>query len=386
MRVLKLIYKNMLRHKLRTMLTIIGIAIAVVAFGLLRTVVTAWYAGVEGSSANRLITRHSVSFIFPLPLAYRDRIANVDGVERVTYANWFGGVYIDKNQFFARLAVDAETFFDVYPELLVPKDQLDAFKKDRSGCIIGQQLVDRFNLKLGDVMPIEGDIYPGQWNFTVRGIYKPRDKTTDPSNMLMQWQYLEEKVREDFPTRAGNVGWYIVEIKDPGKSAAISAQVDEYFKNSPAETKSETERAFQQDFMATVSAIITAMNVMSFVIIGIIMLVLGNTMIMAARERIREYSVLKTLGFSSLHLIGLIGGESLAIAVLGGAVGIALSYPMVAGFEAALPKGWFPIFNLETITLVLASSSALLVGILASIFPIQRALNTTIVDGLRQIG
>ncbi len=386
MRVLKLIYKNMLRHKLRTMLTIIGIAIAVVAFGLLRTVVTAWYAGVEGSSANRLITRHSVSFIFPLPLAYRDRIANVDGVERVTYANWFGGVYIDKNQFFARLAVDAETFFDVYPELLVPKDQLDAFKKDRSGCIIGQQLADRFNLKLGDVMPIEGDIYPGQWNFTVRGIYKPRDKTTDPSNMLMQWQYLDEKVRIDFPTRAGNVGWYIVEIKDPGKSAAISAQVDQFFKNSPAETKSETERAFQQDFMATVSAIITAMNVMSFVIIGIIMLVLGNTMIMAARERIREYSVLKTLGFSSLHLIGLIGGESLAIAVLGGAVGIALSYPMVAGFEAALPKGWFPIFNLETITLVLASSSALLVGILASIFPIQRALNTTIVDGLRQIG
>ena len=386
MRVLKLIYKNMLRHKLRTMLTIIGIAIAVVAFGLLRTVVTAWYAGVEGSSANRLITRHSVSFIFPLPLAYRDRIANVDGVERVTYANWFGGVYIDKNQFFARLAIDAETFFDVYPELLVPKDQLDAFKKDRSGCIIGQQLVDRFNLKLGDVMPIEGDIYPGQWNFTVRGIYKPRDKTTDPSNMLMQWQYLEEKVRADFPTRAGNVGWYIVEIKDPSKAAAISDKVDQFFKNSPAETKSETERAFQQDFMATVSAIITAMNVMSFVIIGIIMLVLGNTMIMAARERIREYSVLKTLGFSSLHLIGLIGGESLAIAVLGGAVGIALSYPMVAGFEAALPKGWFPIFNLETITLVLASSSALLVGILASIFPIQRALNTTIVDGLRQIG
>jgi putative ABC transport system permease protein len=386
MRVLKLIYKNMLRHKLRTMLTVLGIAIAVVAFGLLRTVVTAWYAGVEGSSANRLITRHSVSFIFPLPLAYRDRIAKVDGVERVTYANWFGGVYIDKNQFFARLAVDAETFFDVYPEMLVTKDQLEAFKKDRSGCIIGQQLVERYNLKIGDVMPIEGDIYPGQWNFTVRGIYQPRDKTTDPSNMLMQWQYLDEKVRADFPTRAGNVGWYIVEVKDPSKAAAISDQVDQLFKNSPAETKTETERAFQQDFMATVSAIITAMNIMSFVIIGIILLVLANTMIMAARERTREYAVLKTLGFSTFHLIGLIGGESLCIAVLGAGIGIALAYPMVSGFAAALPKGWFPVFNLETITLVLACTSALLVGILSSVFPIQRALNTTIVDGLRQAG
>ncbi len=386
MRILKLIIKNLLRHKLRTFLTIIGITIAVAAFGLLRTVVTAWYAGVEASSANRLITRHSVSFIFPLPIAYRDRITRLDGVELVTFANWFGGVYIDKKQFFARMAVDAETFFDVYPEMLVPKEQLEAFKRDRSGCIIGNQIAERYNLKIGDVMPVEGDIYPGRWEFTVRGIYTPRDKITDPSNMIFQWRYLDERVREEWPGRAGVIGWYIMKIKDPDKAAYISTQIDQFFKNTPAETKTETERAFTLSFMAMFSAVITSMNVISFVIIGIILLVLGNTMIMAARERIREYAVLKTLGFSSVHLITLIAGESLLIAILGGVIGIALTFPMAQGFEASMPKGWFPIFNVENITLLLASSSAILIGIIASVFPIQRTLSTKIVDGLRQIG
>jgi putative ABC transport system permease protein len=386
MRVFKLIFKNGLRHKLRTMLTILGIAVAVTAFGLLRTVVTAWYAGIEASAANRLITRHSVSFIFPLPLAYKERISNVSGVKNVTFANWFGGVYIDKKKFFARMAVDAETFINVYPEILIPKDQLDAFKRDRSGCVIGEQLAQRYNLKIGDVMPVEGDIYPGRWEFTVRAIYKPRDKITDPSNMFFQWQYLEERLRQEWPGRAGSVGWYIVQIDNPSNAATISNQIDQIFKNSPAETKTETERAFSLGFMASFSAVFTAMNVMSFVIIGIILLVLGNTMIMSARERIREYAVLKTLGFTSFHLVGLIAGESIMIALLGGALGIALTFPLTQGFVEALPKGWFPIFFVEPMTIILSCGLALLVGILASIFPIQRAINTKIVDGLRQIG
>ena len=385
MRVMKLILKNMLRHKLRTALTILGIAIAVSAFGLLRTVLTAWNLGVEASAADRLITRQAVSFIFPLPLAYRDRIASVKGVERVTFANWFGGVYIDKKQFFARIAVDAETFFDAYRELLIPPDQLEAFKRDRSGCIIGDQLAQRYNLKIGDVMPIEGDIFPGHWEFVVRGIYKPRDKATDPSNMLFQWQYIDERMRQEWPGRAGQVGWYIVKIADTKAAGTISDQIDNLFKNSPAETKTETERAFSLGFLASVSAVFTAMNLLSFVIIGIILLVLGNTMIMAARERIREYAVMKTLGFSTAHLVGLIGGESLAIAVLGGVLGIVLAFPMVEGFGEALPKGWFPIFSLEPITLILASAAAILVGVLASLFPIHRAVQMRIVDGLRTI-
>ncbi len=386
MRVLKLIYKNMFRHKLRTSLTVLGIAIAVTSFVLLRTVLTAWYEGVDASAVDRLIVRHSVSFIFPLPYSYKDRIMKVPGVKDVTFATWFGGVYIDKKQFFARMAVEADNFFEVYPEMLVPKDQLDAFKSERNSCIVGDQLVSRYGLKIGDLMSMDGDIYPGKWDFVIRGIYHPRDRSTDPSNMVFHWQNLDERMKQEWPRRAGQVGWYIVKIDHPEASAAVSDEIDKLFANSSAETKTETERAFSLGFLSGASAVITAINVLSFVIIGIILLVLGNTMIMAARERAKEYAVLKTLGFSGFHLIGLIAGESLAIAAIGGAVGLVLAMPLVQGFEAALPKGWFPVFEVKTITLVLAVSGAVMVGALASIFPIQRAVSTKIVDALRQVG
>ncbi len=386
MKVLKLILKNPLRHKLRTALTILGIAIAVIAFGLLRTVVTAWYVGVEGSSANRLITRQAVSFIFPLPYAYKDKIAQVPGVKNLTFANWFGGVYIDKNQFFARIAADAETIFDVYPEFLISKEELETFKKERNSCVLGEGIARQYNLKPGDIMTLEGDIYPGNWEFIVRGIYKPRDKTTDASQMIFHWDYVNERMKEEWPERAGDVGWYIVQIEDPSKSALISEQIDALFKNSPAETKTETERAFQQGFLSATSAIIVSMNIISFVIIGIIMLILGNTMIMAARERTREYAVFKALGFSGKHLTGLIMGESLFIAAIGGGLGLFLTFPIVAGFERVIPKGFFPVFQIEPITVVLAVSAAILIGVAAAIFPIQRALSTKIIDGFRFVG
>jgi putative ABC transport system permease protein len=386
MKVFKLIFKNTLRHKLRTTLTILGIAIAVMAFGLLRTVVTAWYSGVEASAANRLITRQAVSFIFPLPYSYRDQIAKLPGVETVTYMNWFQGVYIDKNQFFGRLAVDPETIFDVYPEFLIDESELEAFKRERGACVIGSELAKRYNLKIGDVVPIDGDIYPGKWEFVVRAVYRPRDKSTDATQMFFHWQYLDERLRQEESTRAGEVGWYVVQISDPAQSGAISSSIDALFQNSRAETKTETERAFQQGFVAAAGAIITAMNVMSFVIVGLIMLVLGNTMIMSARERTREYAVFKTLGFTGGHLAGLILGESLLISVLGGGFGLFLTAPLIEGFAAFVPKGWFPIFNLESITMILAASSAILVGVVASLFPIQRAIGTRIVDGLRHLG
>jgi putative ABC transport system permease protein len=386
MKMLKVIFKNALRHKLRAFLTIVGIAIAVVAFGVLRTVVTAWNAGVESSAANRLITRQAISFIFPLPYAYREQILKVHGVETVTWGNWFGGVYIDKNQFFARMAVDPETYFDVYPEFKLTKQELENFKKEQNACVLGQNIATRYNLKIGDVMNLEGDIYPGKWEFVVRGIYTPRDKNTDLTQMLFHWKYLDERLRQETPARAGYIGWYITKIKEPGQSSAISEEIDALFKNSRAETKTETERAFQQGFVAASGAIIGAMNFMSFVIIGIIMLVLGNTMIMSARERTQEYAVLKTLGFSGGHLIAFIGGESMVISLIGGILGLTLTFPLVNGISAVIPKGFFPLFNIENSTLILAGISALLVGVAASIFPIIKALRTSIVDGLQHIG
>jgi putative ABC transport system permease protein len=386
MRILKLVTKNALRHKLRTFLTITGIGVAMIAFGLLRTVVTAWNIGVDASQADRLITRHAVSFIFPLDYAYRDKIANVPGVVKVSYANWFGGIYIDKTQFFARMGVDAETYFDVYSEFILSDLELNNFMQERNACIIGEGIARQYNLKIGDIMPLEGDIYPGQWEFVVRGIYRAKNRTTDTSQMLFHWKYLNERMVQDSPARANEVGWYVIKVDRPEHAGDISAQIDAQFENSAAATKTETERAFQQGFLASTGAILTAMNVMSFLIIGIIMLVLANTMIMSARERTREYSVFKALGFSRPHLTGLIMGESFLISALGGGIGLVLTFPIVAGFEKAIPKGFFPVFQIEPITLILAVVAVLLIGILAGLFPLQRILSTRIIDGFRFVG
>ena len=386
MELIRLLLRNALRHKLRTVLTVIGVAVAVMAFALLQTVVTAWHAGVEASAANRLIIRHAVSFVFPLPLSYRDRIAQIAGVNKVTYAVWFSGVYIDKNQFFARLAVDSDSFFDVYPEFVIDRDQFEAFKRERNACIIGVDIANRYHLKIGDIMPMEGDVYPGQWEFVVRGIYYPRDQTTDPSSMMFHYRYVDERVRQEFPDRAGQVGWYIVRIDDPANSAQISEDIDNLFLNSRAETKTETERAFQQSFLSAASAVITAMNIMSFVIIGIILLVLGNTMVMSARERTHEFAVLKALGFSGGQLFLLLGGESMILSIAGSALGLALTLPAVIGFQSALPKGWFPVFYIKPETIVIGCIAGLVLGFLASLIPLRRVLTTRIVEGLRYVG
>ncbi|KAB2844558.1 MAG: ABC transporter permease, partial [Ignavibacterium sp.] len=199
MKILKIIFANALRHKLRTTLTILGIAIAVIAFGVLRTVVTVWDSSVDAAAANRLITRQAVSFIFPLPYAYKEKIKNVEGVKEVSFANWFGGVYKDKNNFFARMCVDADTYFDVLPEFIISPEELENFKKERNACVIGQEIAVQYNLKLGDQMVLEGDIFPGQWEFVVQGIYKPKNKNTDDTQMLFHWDYINERMKAEAP-------------------------------------------------------------------------------------------------------------------------------------------------------------------------------------------
>jgi len=383
MNMFRFVRKNSFRHTLRVLLTIAGISIAVVAFGLLQTVITAWNAGVSASSPNRIVTRQAVSFIFLLPYSYKEKIAQIQGVETVTFLNWFGGVYKDKDQFFARMACDPETIFKVYKEYKLEKSQYENFLRERSSCVIGSDLVTRYNLKIGDVMNMDGDIYPGKWQFTIRGIYTAANKNADASQMFFHWNYLNERIKAESPARAEQIGWFVVRIKDPKQTANISQAIDNMFSNSNAETKSESEGAFQQGFVASSGAILTAINVMSYLIIGIILLVLCNTMIMSARERTREYAVLKTLGFTRKHLLIFISSESLIISVTGAVVGLLLLYPLVNLFAVVMPKGWFPVFYVEPITYILAGSSALLVGVIGSLVPIYRAFNTKIVDGLR---
>jgi putative ABC transport system permease protein len=366
MKIAKLIFKNVFRHKLRAFLTILGVAIAVMAFGLLRTLVTSWYSGANAAAPDRLVTRNSVSFVFPLPLSYRDQILRVPGVKNVTYENWFGGQYVDKNHFF-------------------PPDQLAAFEKERDACVVGQKLADQYHFKIGDIVPITGDIYPGQWQFVVRGIYHGKDPSVEENTLFFQWDYLNEQLLKTAASRANNVGWYAVQISNPNDAARVSDAVDALFANSSAETKTETEKAFQAGFISMSSAIITSLQVISYVIIGIIFLVLANTMIMTARERIREYAVLKTLGFTAKHLVILIFGESLSIAILGGIVGILITFPACAGFAKAM-QNFIPRFVIEPDTLVIAGIFAVIVGIISAIFPANRAVKMKIVDGLRQVG
>jgi putative ABC transport system permease protein len=386
--ILKLVLKNSLRHKLRTFLTILGIAIAVMSFGFLRTIVTAWSSGVEASAANRMITRHSISFIFPLPYAYRDQIARIPGVNLVSYANWFQGSYKDPadfKNFFPRLAIDPETYFDIYPEFVLPPDQLATFQRERNSCVIGRKIERQYGLKIGDVMTIEGDIYPGRWDFVIRGIYRGRDASSDETQMFFHWKYLDERIKELQPSREGFIGWYILRVQNPADMPSVARAVDQMYLNSRAGTKTETEKEFQQGFVSMSSAIIRSLEVVSFIIIGIILLVLANTIVMASRERTKEYAVLKTIGFSSAHIIGLIGGESLLIAGIGGLIGLGLTFPVAGAFAGMFPT-FFPVFRVEVITILLAAIVAALAGVIAALFPTIRTLHTSIAEGLRAIG
>jgi len=234
-------------------------------------------------------------------------------------------------------------------------------------------------------MTFEGDIYPGSYDFTVAGIYVGKDKTIDETQLFFHWSYLDERMKDVAGYGSGNVGWYIINIDDPKASASVSESIDAMYVNSTAKTKTETEKAFQQSFVSLSSAILVSLEVISYVIIGIILLVLANTMIMSARERIREYAVLKTLGFTGSTIAILIIGESLAISIAGGAVGLALTFPLANGFGNAFPT-IFPVFQVLPSTILLMAGFALLVGLAASVFPSWKSSRISIVEGLRQIG
>ena len=385
MHVLRLIFKNSFRHKLRTFLTVLGVSIAILAFGLLRTVVSAWYAGVEASSASRLVTRNAISLIFPLPLSYKEKIRQVEGVKSVSYGSWFGGIYIDEKHFFANYAMEPEHYLAIYPEIIIPPDQKAAFLRDRKSAVAGRKLADRYGWKIGDAVTLRGTIFPGNWEFIIRGIYRGRDQNVDETAFFFHWEYLNETMKKTSPGRADQVGWYMVEVRNPNLAADVSVRIDKMFKNSLAETLTETEKAFNLGFISMTEAILITIQLVSYVIILIIMAVVANTMAMTARERIGEYAVFKTLGFGGFHVAGLIFGESLFITLTGAAIGILLTFPAAKVFAQQLST-YFPIFNVERETIYLDIAAACLIGISAAAFPTWRAVRMRIADGLRRIG
>lgn len=381
---LGLALRNAFRHKLRTLLTVVGLTVAVLAFGLLSTVVDAWYVGAEGASSTRLVVRNSISLVFPLPLTYKAKIRQIDGVKAITTANWFGGTYKEPKNFFPQFAV-GESYLDLYPEFVLSEAERTAFQRDRKGAIVGRKLAEQYGFKPGDVVQLKGTIFPGTWELVIRGIYSGKEPRTDVSQMLFHWDYLNEVVKQRYPRRQNQVGVYVVEIVDPSRAAEISRAIDAEFRNSAAETLSETEKAFQLSFVSMTEAIVVAIRAVSYVVIAIILAVMANTMAMTVRERSAEYATLKALGFAPGFVQGLIYGESLIIAVLGGAIGIALTFPVAAAFAREMGT-LFPIFLVSGTTVLLQAGCILGVGLIAAWFPARQAARIPIVAGLRSVG
>jgi putative ABC transport system permease protein len=382
---LKLTWRNIFRHPLRAVLTILGMAVAVLAFCLLRTVVAAWYAGVEASSPVRLVTRNAVSLTFPLPLAYLPKIRAVPGIVRVAYAYWFEGIYIDKRHFFPQFAASLPDYLDAYPEFLIPADQKLALVRDRQGAVAGRKLAARFGWRVGDAIVLKGTYFQGEYRLVLRAIYRGRDPGVDETLLFFHWDYLNETLKKTFPDMADKAGWYLIQVARPDLTAPVAGQIDAMFKNSLAETLTETEAAFQLGFVEMSSAIIVAIQVVSWMVIGVILGVLANTMAMNARERLGEYAALKTMGFKPRHLAGLILGESLTLALAGGILGLALTFPAVQVFPASV-RQYFGAFEVTRLTMALGIGVALAVGVLAGLIPAWQAARVQIAAALRKVG
>ncbi len=379
-----LIVKSAFRNRLRTLLTSAGVAIAIVAFLFLRTFVAAWYAGVESAASDRMIVRNKISITFSLPLSYIDKIKNVPGVSGVSYENWFGGVYLDERNFFAKFAAD-DAVFPLYPEIQIPPDQWKDYVEDRTGAIVGEHLIEKYHWKIGDKITIQGDIYPGNWDFTIRGVYTAKTNNIDKSTMFFHWKYLNEKLEE---RRKDQVGIVVIKVAEAGRSNEVSSGIDKMFLNSIAETRTESEKAFQLEFVSMGSAVVGAIQVVSFVVLLILVLILGNTLAMASRERTTEYAVMRAIGFKPWHVVRLVLGEGFVIAAVGVIIGVAAATPIMHFFADMLEKamgGFITGFDLRPSTVGLAVGVALVGGMLAAALPAYRAGRLKIVDALRRI-
>ena len=366
-------------------MTIFGLIVATLSYGLLSTVVDAWYAGAEGASNARLIVRSSTSLIFPIPMSHLKRIEKLEGVNKVSWSRWFGGVYKEPKNFFPQFAVDPESYLTIYPEYLVADVQKESFFRDKRSTLIGRKIADEHNLKVGDLMVLDGQIFPGKWEFKVAGIYDGKDSATDTAQMFFHWGYLNEEIKKRSILRdEESVGVFIVEIKKIADAARISVAIDELFKNSVKETYTETEKAFQLGFVAMTEAIVVAIRLVSYVVILIIMAVMANTMSMTSRERIREYATIRAIGFSPLFLIKIIFMESLFLSIVGGVVGVALTFPAAYIFSSTTGT-LFPVFEVSQETVIYQIFLVILTGLVSSLFPSIKASNINITSGLRSI-
>ena len=379
MKFLPLVLANLKRHKLRTILTMASVALALFLFASLRTVTTTLSAGSEVSSASRMIVQNATAFVIPLPMNYATRLGTVPHVKAVTWANWFGGKYGDGKKFFATFAIDPESYLKMYPEIAVAEDQKAAFLKERSAALIGEGLVRAFGWKVGDNVTLQGTIFPGDWTFTIRGIYHPTEKAYGDDSFMFHYAYLYEKEPERVTP-----GWFIMTIDDPNAAPQVAKTIDDQFRNSTAPTKTGTEKAFAAGFASMWGNVSLLMTTIGMAVVFAILLVTANAMMMNQRERTSEVAVMKTVGFSDNRVFALVIIEAAVISLTGAIVGLgaATLLPIVTGFGEG---GFLPGFHVTGGTLAIGATVALLLTVASGVFPAWQAAKLPVVQALRRV-
>jgi putative ABC transport system permease protein len=377
-----LIFANLFRKKLRLLLTIGSFAVALFLFAFLAVVRGAFNRGADIAGADRLVVINRISIIQPLPLAYRDKILRIPGVQAVTHNNWFGGVYQDEKNFFPQFVIDIENQRKVIPELKVPDDQWAAFVKDRQGAIAGAKTAARFGWKVGDRIPIKNSLFgTGTWDFNLDGIYHSERAGGDESQFWFQWDYFMERMPQSFK---GNVGWYVIKLDNPDYAVSVAKAVDDMAANSSFETKTETESAFAAGWVKQFGNIQFLIMTIGTVVFFTLLLVTGNTMAISVRERVGELAVLKAIGFTDRSVLFFVLAEALTIALVGGLLGLGLAALAVPALGAAL-NGLLPTLILSKPILAFGLGLAILVGGVSGLLPGIGAMRMRVVNALRRV-
>lgn len=374
------IWKNLMRKKARTVLTVLSIVVAFILFGMLSALSNAFEAGAD--VADRLVTIHKISLINPLPISYVHRVEQIDGVKSVTHATWFGGYYQEPRNTFAQFPVDAESYLEVYDDLELPAGQKQAWLKNRGGAVIGESLAERFGWEVGDRVPLITTIYTRNggertWEFDIEGIFTSSDSRTDTSYMLFHYDYFDEA--RDFGQ--GTVGWLVFTIDEAENAASIAETIDTTFANSPAQTKTSTEKAFAESFSKQFGDIGLITKLILAAVFFTMLLVTGNTMAQSVRERIPELAVLKTMGFTDANMLIWVLGESVALALIGAVVALTLDYVLI-GIIATAVSAYLPGLALPPSVMFEGLGLAVLFGVLAGLFPAVQAMRLNIVNAL----
>jgi putative ABC transport system permease protein len=377
----ELILRNLFRNKLRTFLTLILMgAIFFFISTLLSILENFETASNSGEGQNRLCVQSAISLANPLPLAHENKIRQVEGIVDVAKLQWFGAYYKEQKNFFANFAVDHDKMESVWDAYKIPKDQLEAYKADRTGALVGPELARRWGWKIGDRVTLISTIFPLNPELTIRGIYAHK---FDSSSLFFHFDYFYEATKDQ--TRS-TVGTFWVRVKDPKDMARISQEIDALFKNSEYPTETFTEKEFQQQFMAMIGNIKLLFTVVSICSIFMVILLAAITMSMAARERVTEIAVLKAIGFTSSTILTMMLIEFVSLGLIGGAIGTVgakLVYSMVNMTEAT--QGFLVNFGVNGKTMVTCLITAVIVGFLAGGLPALRSARMSVVDGLRKV-